>query len=125
MSSKDAREIDPIGDYKSGNLLHSKVFKNESKYDNKWYTIGPLSPTQGEYSTEYFGNIFKLVCEGTAGDDGNLYQYFLSSSPTENIAIPGGNAFTRAEQGKKQGAGDQLSLEPEAIAAQLDSLRGQ
>lgn len=94
VSSKDARETNPIGDYKSGNLLHSKEFKNESKYDNQWYTIGPLSPTQGEYSEEYFGNVFKLICEGTSGDDGNLYRYFLSSSPSENIAISGGNAFT-------------------------------
>ena len=94
ISEKDARETNPVGKYKSGNLLHSKVFKDESKYDDTWYTIGPLSPSQGEYSEEYFGYIFKLICEGKTGDDGNLYRYFLSTSPTENIAISGGNAFT-------------------------------
>jgi hypothetical protein len=94
VSNKDSRETDPTGDFKSGNLLHSKTFKNEENYDDKWYTIGPLNPSQGEYSEDYFGYVFKLICQGTKGDDGNLYKYFLSTSPSENIAISGGNAFT-------------------------------
>lgn len=109
VSSKDARDTEPKGDFKSGNLLHSKVFKNESKYDNDWYTIGPLSPTQGEYSEAYFGYVFKLICEGTTGDDGNLYRYFLSTSPTENIAISGGNAFTFEYSFRLNSDNDQVS----------------
>ena len=94
ISEKDARQTDPTGNFKSGNLIQKVSFKNENEYDNKWYTIGPLDPSQGEYSEIYMGNIFKLVCEGVSGDDGNLYKYFLSTSATENIPIPGGNAFT-------------------------------
>ena len=94
ISEKDARGVNLKGNYKSGNMLHTKTFGSESTYDNKWYTIGPLNPSQGEYVEEYYGFIFKLICEGLKGNDGNLYRYFLSSSPTQNIAIEGGNAFT-------------------------------
>ncbi len=94
VSEQDAREINPMGQYKSGNLLYKKEFGNEKEYDNQWITIGPFNVQQGEFSEHYFGYIFKLICEGTAGDDGNLYRYFLSTSPNENIPVPGGNAFT-------------------------------
>ncbi len=94
VSDKAARSVDPKGNYKSGNLLHSKSFTNENEYDNEWYTIGPLNPSQGEFVEEYFGYIFKLICEGGKGNDGNLYRYFLSSSATQNIPVEGGNAFT-------------------------------
>ena len=40
--------------------------------------------------------MFKIVCEGISGDDGNLYRYFLSSNPDNNIPIEGANAFTYA-----------------------------
>ena len=43
---------------------------------------------------EFEGYVFKLVAQGLKGDDGNLYRYFLSSSPTENVPVEGGNAFT-------------------------------
>lgn len=109
ISEKDARETDPKGNYKSGNLIHKKVFKNEMEYDDTWYTIGPLSPTQGEYSEEYFGHVFKLICEGNSGDDGNLYRYFLSSSPNENIPISGGNAFTFEYTFRLNAASNQIS----------------
>ncbi len=94
ISEKDARGVNLTGKYNSGNLLHTKIFGMEATYDNKWYTIGPLNPSQGEYVEEYFGFIFKLICQGTKGNDGNLYRYFLSSSATQNIAVEGGNAFT-------------------------------
>jgi hypothetical protein len=34
-----------------------------------------------------------MICEGISGDDGNLYRYYMSSSPSERISIEGGNAF--------------------------------
>ncbi len=109
VSEKDARETNPIGNFKSGNLLHNKTFKNESKYDDQWYTIGPLSPSQGEYSDEYFGYVFKLICQGTKGDDGNLYRYFLSTSATDNIPISGGNAFTFEYSFRLNASNNQIS----------------
>lgn len=94
ITDPDARAIDPIGNYKSGNLLYKQSFGAEEKYDNQWISFGPFNAQQGEFSEEYFGYIFKLICEGQEGDDGNLYRYFLSTSSEENIPIPGGNAFT-------------------------------
>ncbi|MCB9189744.1 MAG: hypothetical protein H6599_10760 [Flavobacteriales bacterium] len=94
ISEQDAREVDPMGQFKSGNLLYKKEFGSESEYDDKWVTLGPFNAQQGELAEEYFGYVFKLICEGISGDDGNLYRYFLSTSATENIAVPGGNAFT-------------------------------
>jgi len=94
ISEQDARETDPVGNYKSGNLLFTKSFTNESKYDGKWYTFGPISPSQGEYQDQYYGNVFKLIATGLSGNDGNLYRYFMSTSSKSNIAVPGGNAFT-------------------------------
>ncbi|MCX6294791.1 MAG: hypothetical protein NTX97_01785 [Bacteroidetes bacterium] len=94
FTNKDVRLKDPGGNYKSGNLLASKTFISSEVYDGEWYTFGPFNPTEGELVNEYGGYIFKIICEGLAGDDGNLYKYFLSSSPIENKAIEGGNAFT-------------------------------
>jgi hypothetical protein len=80
--------------YKSGNLLASKIFGNEAKYDNKYYTFGPFNPSEGDFNTKWNSYMFKIVCEGISGDDGNLYKYFLSSDPDNNVPIEGANAFT-------------------------------
>ena len=89
----DMKEINPKKNFKTGNQLAQKVFGVDTRYDNKWYTFGPFDPTQGEYYPDYRGYIFKVICEGIEGDDGNMYRYFMSTSATENIPIEGGNAF--------------------------------
>src|SRR5664279_2236010 len=43
-SEPDAQDPEPKGKYKSGNLLASKIFADEAKYDQKWYTFGPFNP---------------------------------------------------------------------------------
>lgn len=90
---KDAQETDPKGNYKSGNLLASKSFGVNPRYDNNWYTFGPFNPTEGEYFDKFKGYIFKIIAEGVSGNDGNLYRYFLSTSHSENKVVEGGNAF--------------------------------
>ncbi len=92
-SEDDARETSPTGNYKSGILLDRKDFGENPRYDDNWYTFGPFNPEQGEYNEVFDGYIFKVICEGTDGDDGNMYNYYLSSSGTENIPIEGSNAF--------------------------------
>jgi hypothetical protein len=92
-SDEAAQSPDPIGNYKSGNLLATKTFGVNSKYDQNWYTFGPFNPTEGEYVAKFGGNVLKIVAEGLTGDDGNMYRYFLSTSPDENKPIEGGNAF--------------------------------
>ena len=62
-SNEDARKIKLSGNYKSGNLIDSKVFGESTKYDNQWYTFGPLNPTEGELMPDYGGNIFKIIIE--------------------------------------------------------------
>jgi hypothetical protein len=92
-SHKDAQETQPVGNYKSGNLLASKSFGNQPDYDNKWYTFGPFNPSEGEYIQKFDGYILKVICDGISGDDGNLYRYFLSTKMDENKSVEGANAF--------------------------------
>ncbi|MCX6332822.1 MAG: hypothetical protein NT092_00775 [Bacteroidia bacterium] len=80
--------------YKRGTLLKSQYFKGEARYDNKYFSFGPFNPTEGDYNKKWNVFIFKLVCEGVSGDDGNLYKYFMSRDPNNNIPVEGGNAFT-------------------------------
>lgn len=92
ITHKDARKSTPSGEFRSGNLLAQKTFVDE--FDGEWYSFGPFNPTSGELASEYGGYIIKFICEGISGNDGNLYKYYLSTSPTENKKIEGGNAFT-------------------------------
>lgn len=93
-SNPDATKTNPEGDYKSGILLKSKIFGSETEYDEKWYTLGPFNPSEGELVPEMGGYIFKLLIEGMEGNDGNLYTMYLSSKGGENIKVEGANAFT-------------------------------
>ncbi len=94
ITNTDAVGTDPKGNYNSGNMLATKTFGSKGDYDNGWYTFGPYNPSEGEYSEKYGGYVFKIICEGTKGDDGNLYRYYMSTSAEKNIAVEGGNAFT-------------------------------
>jgi hypothetical protein len=82
------------GNFRSGYLLSSKSFGNDPKYDKKWYSFGPFNPSEGEFSEKLGGHVFKIIAQGISGDDGNLYRYFLSTSPVDNIPVEGGNLFT-------------------------------
>ncbi|MGB4293445.1 MAG: hypothetical protein WBJ37_11270 [Bacteroidales bacterium] len=91
--NEDSRGLQPTGNYKSGTLLASRIFGEDRQYDNKYYTFGPFNPTEGDYS-EKWGYIFKVIADGISGDDGNLYRYFLSREPNNDVPIEGANAFT-------------------------------
>lgn len=93
-SHPDSKSLNPVGQYKKGNLVFTISFGSTSSADNGWYTMGPFNPSEGEFISELDAYVFKLIAEGTSGDDGNLYRYFLSSSPAQNQAIENGNAFT-------------------------------
>lgn len=92
-SEKDARNVNPIGNYKSGVLIESRVFGNEPATDKKWVSLGPINPLLGEYIQELDSYVFKVIIDGMAGDDGNLYKLFLSVKPDDNIVVEGANAF--------------------------------
>ncbi len=93
-SIKAARSIDPIPGYDKGKVLYKKIFGSELTYNNKWYTFGPINPKEGEYSEQFNGYIFKMICTGLTGDDGNAYRYSLSYKKDRNIEIENGNVFT-------------------------------
>jgi hypothetical protein len=93
--NEDSKGLKKGVNYKTGNLLASKVFGSEPTYDNKYYTFGPFNPAEGDFN-ERWGYVFKIICEGISGDDGNLYRYFLSRDPNSNIPVEGANAFTYA-----------------------------
>jgi len=93
-SDTAAQSIHPAGNYKSGYLLSSKSFGVDPKYDRKWYSFGPFNPLEGEYVEKLGGRVIKIIAQGISGDDGNIYTYFLSTSPVENKAVEGGNFFT-------------------------------
>jgi hypothetical protein len=78
----------------SGTLLDSREFGSSTEYDQQWYTMGPFFSVQGEYIPNEKSYYFKLVAEGLAGDDGNLYKYSLSTDPVKNTEVLGSNAFT-------------------------------
>jgi hypothetical protein len=92
-SNEDARNTDPIGNYKSGVMLYTKIGDNTPELDNNWYTFGPLNPSEGEFDKDLNAHVFKIIAEGITGDDGNMYKYYVSTSPTENKPIEGLNAF--------------------------------
>jgi hypothetical protein len=93
-SEPDARDYKIRGNYNSGSLLWSRIFDHTGQYDNKWYSLGPFSPLQGEYITAEKSYYFKMIAEGLSGNDGNLYKYAISLKPDENIDVQGANAFT-------------------------------
>lgn len=93
-SDEDAQAVDPKGNYKSGNMLASKSFGQSNRYDNNWYTFGPFNPSEGEYIEKFDGLVFKIISQGESGDDGNLFNYFLSTQAKQNREVEGGNLFT-------------------------------
>ena len=93
-SAEEAKSVDPDKNYKTGTLLAIKTFGEMQAYDNNWYTFGPFNPSEGELIKDWGGHyIFKVICEGISGDDGNLYRYYLSVLPNQNKEVEGGNAF--------------------------------
>lgn len=92
-SNKDAQRVNEKGDYDSGTQLAQKVFGVDPTYDGKWYTFGPFNPSEGELLPEYGGRIFKMVVEGLAGDDGNMYRFYLTSKKDDNMNVEGAFAF--------------------------------
>jgi hypothetical protein len=92
-SAPEAKLVEPKGNFKSGTLIATKTFDGAPEFDEKWYTFGPLNPSEGELQKDNGGYVFKLVIEGLDGDDGNLYKLFFSKLKDSNVAVEGGNSF--------------------------------
>jgi len=93
-SDSAAQSINPKGNFKSGYLMSAKSFGADAKFDKQWFSFGPFNPSEGEYVEKLKGHVFKIIAQGISGDDGNIYKYFLSTNPNQNIQPEGGNFFT-------------------------------
>ena len=93
-SDMDPAGEDPESNFDSGIMLDSRSFGTSNRFDNDWYTFGPLNPLEGEFVEKFDGRVFKIVAKGESGDDGNLYKYFLSTDSRENREVEGANLFT-------------------------------
>jgi len=79
----------------AGTLLAETTIGENSAYDNGWQLVfGPFSATQGEDMGSR--RVFKLVVQGTSGDDGNLYNAVLSTNPGANVPPAGSRTFAYA-----------------------------
>jgi len=92
-TNKDARNVNPIGNYKSGILIESKIFGSEPATDKKWISFGPFNPKQGEFVSDFDSYVFKVIIDGLKGNDGNVYKLFLSLKNNDNVPMDGANAF--------------------------------
>jgi hypothetical protein len=108
-TDKDARGVNPVGNYKSGILIDSKIFGSEAATDNKWISLGPFDPKQGELVPELDGYVFKIVIDGMKGNDGNLYKLFLSVKNTENVPVEGATAFAYEYSVRLQSAANAIA----------------
>ena len=93
FSNPEARSTNPAGNYKSGELLGTKTFLSDDEYDGKWFSIGPFSPTEGEVDEAEEFYTFKVIIEGTKGNEGNAYKLYMSGDWVGNFQIEGSRSF--------------------------------
>ncbi len=104
----------PSDGYKRGELLETETFDQNA--DTGWVAMGPFNPKDGGGFVNTANNkqrIFKVICQGIAGDDGNAYRLFVSMEREKNIPINGANSFTYEYSFRmKTGKGAQCYLYP-------------
>jgi PKD repeat protein len=71
----------------AGELLAERRFGEQPELDDQWRSFAPLRADQGELIGDR--RWFRLVVEGEAGNDGNLYGVALSLRPQRNLAPDG------------------------------------
>lgn len=81
-------------DILAGTLIASEVFGENNFRDNKWYNFAEFSPEAGEEIGE--DRVFKLVVEGLAGNDGNVFDIAVSYSNNRNRPPEGLKIFSYA-----------------------------
>ncbi len=78
--------------------------------------MGPFNPNDGDnfYGVnEKKSKLFKVICKGISGDDGNLYRMYVSKNKETNVAVEGGNSFTYEYSFRmKAGKGSQAYIFP-------------
>ena len=75
-----------------GALIKSISTGYSPEYENKWFNFPALDKTKGKYENGMY--IFKIVVRTITGDDGNIYDFFVSTNPDDNEEIKGVKIFT-------------------------------
>ena len=106
----DARSPHPgAAGISSGQIIAQQTITVDGALDGSWLTW-PLQRSQGELVGG--SRVFKLVVEGTSGDDVNWYQLAFSSSSGDNSVVPGARIFAYSWSVVLPGVGDQVALYP-------------
>ncbi len=63
-------------------IIASEKFGVDPKKDKKWHTLARFNPNEGELQDEHY--IFRLHVKGLAGDDGNVFDLFVSRYSDKN-----------------------------------------
>ncbi len=92
--------VPPPADFKTisdaertaGDLLADVAYRVDRNTDGKWVTIAEVDPAQGDRVDDRI--VFRLLVEGTHGDDGNVYDVTLSSDTNDNVAPEGLSIFS-------------------------------
>ena len=75
-----------------GTPLLRKEFKDDPELDDAWTTLGSVMPEQGELVEGRY--LFRLLVHGLGGHDGNVFDFAISTSETENIRPEGMRLYT-------------------------------
>ncbi len=79
-------------DLESGTLLADTSVGEDSLKDNNWFTFAEIRPKDGEKTGEF--RYFRLVVQGTAGDDGNRYDIAVVTDLRRTLPPEGLYLFT-------------------------------
>jgi len=93
-NSKAITATDSNGEDDSGKLISSQTFGADASLDQNWVALGPFFPQQGGLNEEGTHHIFKILCQGDSGDDGNIYKYFVSSQKSANSPLQSAMLYT-------------------------------
>lgn len=101
----EAAELETLTEIErtAGQLLTETGFRGDRGTDGAWVTIAELEPGQGDRVGDRL--YFRLLVEGTHGDDGNLYDVALSRDSEANVSPDGLRieAFTTSARMPRRG----------------------
>ena len=100
FTNKDAINVDPIGNYKSGIQLASKSFGIDSEWDDKWYTFGPINPNEGEYVENLKSRVFDFDNDGAIKIYSRVKNGHLSTYSNDGNWSKGMHVIENEEKGK-------------------------
>ncbi|OQX23849.1 MAG: hypothetical protein BWK80_23795 [Desulfobacteraceae bacterium IS3] len=81
-------------DISSGELIADETFGEDAFRDNRWYSFAETRLDKGEKIDNF--RYFKLIVEGTEGDDGNRFLIAVTRESRRNIPFPGTEIFSFA-----------------------------